>query len=294
MRRAASCLARSPAIALRHCSSKAPPVPPAAAKALPRSKRRETLAEKNTRLRLASEANLEKSREVLAKDFQSRADTGSLREVLHNRVVTVDPPPTALCAPTAAFAFPNLSATSLAGQEEQFGTAAGSLFNGRWTLVGMLGSNFAQEMVDGWILGVAGTSGEAAPASGGAPAPLQTRWLSIVEGAVLGWLRWPLLASMKRGVPAERHARFLCLFDDDASGLRDALRMSNRYLGYVCLVDPHGRVRWHTHGNEVPTEDAVAALKALVAGAIAGDASVVAGGAAPKPKRALPRSGKKQ
>ena len=42
-------------------------------------------------------------------------------------------------------------------------------------------------------------------------------------------------------------------------------QMSNRYLGYVCLVDPHGIVRWHVHGNEPPTTDELVALQWLVA-----------------------------
>ena len=98
--------------------------------------------------------------------------------------------------------------------------------------------------------------------------PLQARWLALVEGSIYGWLRRPLLAAMRHSVAAERHGRFLCRFEDDATELRRVLRMSNRYLGYVCLVDPQGSVRWHVHGNEEPDEQEVAALRALVAKAL--------------------------
>lgn len=212
--------------------------------------------------------------------MRGRADLGSLRTVLHERYVTIQAPPVALYAAADAFSFPKISATSLTGDDVTVGVGAGSLFAGRWTLVGLAGSNFAQGMVDGWLTGVASEGDDTvAPPSGGG---LQTRWLSLVEGAVLGWLRRPLLASMKRGVPAERHTRFLCRFGDDMSELRDALQMSNRYLGYVCLVDPKGSVRWHTHGNELPTDADLAALKALVDAAIRGDAD---GAATPEPKK---------
>ena len=45
---------------------------------------------------------------------------------------------------------------------------------------------------------------------------------------------------------------------------RRPLRMENRFLGYVCLVD-RGTVRWHVHSNQEPGEEAVRALAALVA-----------------------------
>lgn len=186
--------------------------------------------------------------------------------MLHEKHITVHAPPTALYSHSAAFRFPDLMATSLAGEDVAIGAATGRLFAGRWTLMGLAGSNFAQSMVDGWLTGVVPDEAErpsdAPPANG--PPPLQTRWLSLVEGAVYGWLRRPLLASMRHGVPPERQARVLCRFDDDVSDLRRSLQMSNRYLGYVCLVDPQGSVRWHTHGNEVPTAADVAALSALV------------------------------
>ena len=46
------------------------------------------------------------------------------------------------------------------------------------------------------------------------------------------------------------------------------MQMQNRYLGYVCLVDPDGVVRWHVHGNELPAEAELAAFGSLVQKAI--------------------------
>jgi hypothetical protein len=191
-----------------------------------------------------------------------------LRTVLHTRTITEHAAPAALYSQAEAFRFPELTATSLAGDEVPIGVGCG-LFANRWTLLGCAGSSFAQEMVDKWLVGA--VAEEAAAAEGGAaaaPAGLQARWLALVEGTVLVWFQRPLLASMRRSVPAERHGRFLCRFESDASELRRKLQMSNRYLGYVCLVDPQGVVRWHVHGNEPPTEEQLAALKSLVGGAV--------------------------
>ena len=81
--------------------------------------------------------------------------------VLHERSITVHAPPSVLYSHTASFRFPEVTASSLAGDEVTLG--ARSLFAGQWTLVGCLGSKFAQDMVDGWLTGVA----DAARASGG-------------------------------------------------------------------------------------------------------------------------------
>ena len=207
--------------------------------------------------------------------MKRRADLGALREVLHERNVTSHPPPDSLYSHTTSFRFPEVVATSLAGEEVKMGTGEGRLFAGKWTLVGCAGSNFAQGMVDAWLTGVveeasADHAGDGnAEGDGALSSPLlQTSWLSLVEGTILGWLRRPLLASMRRGVPTERHDRFLCRFDEDTSELRRCLQMSNRYLGYVCLVDPQGSVRWHVHGNELPSADELSSLKKLLDGAM--------------------------
>ena len=47
--------------------------------------------------------------------------------------------------------------------------------------------------------------------------------------------------------------------------LRHKLRFTNRYLGYVCVVDEEGVIRWHVHSSEIPTEQQIEALrKALI------------------------------
>jgi len=212
-------------------------------------------------------------------DAKRRADLGSLREVLHEKVVTVHPPPTELYSHAASFRFPELTATSLDGTEVALGAAVGRHFAGRWTLLGCSGSNFSQGMVDAWIAGVTAD----APSDG----ELQACWLSLVEGTVLGWLRTPLLASMRRGVPTERHSRFLCRFEDDTTDLRRTLQMTNRYLGYVCLVDPQGTVRWHVHGSEVPSEEQVSGLRGLIEQALKfeGGGACSSGAVAAKPAK---------
>ncbi len=68
---------------------------------------------------------------------------------------------------------------------------------------------------------------------------------------------------MRRSVPLERQDDFFCHFGD-SSEVRRALQMQNRYLGLVCLVDPRGVVRWHVHGNEVPTSKEVGTLARLL------------------------------
>ena len=145
------------------------------------------------------------------------------------------------------------------------------LFASRWTLLGCSGSQFAQPMVDGWVAGVPAAL-EARSASrrsdGGSgvvelPLGLQARWLSLVDGAILQWLRRPLLASMRFSVAAERRASFLCHFGD-SNEPRRKMQMHNKYFGLVCLVDGNGIVRWHVHGNEEPTAEQVDALAGII------------------------------
>lgn len=135
------------------------------------------------------------------------------------------------------------------------------------SLVGCSGSQFAAHMVDAWLDGavdaLAGSGGDAADG-------LRVARLSLIDGAALSWLRRPLLLSMRMSVPRERHNSFLPWFGDSTVPRRQ-LRMDNRFLGYVCLVD-RGVVRWHVHGNEVPDSGAVSALAQLTATALKGAA----------------------
>jgi hypothetical protein len=43
--------------------------------------------------------------------------------------------------------------------------------------------------------------------------------------------------------------------------MRRKLRFTNRYLGYVCVVDGAGVVRWHVHSSEIPTQQQIEALR---------------------------------
>jgi hypothetical protein len=256
--------------------------------------KRETLLEKNERLREASEANLEKSRQTLISDVGTRnQEMGSLREVIREKAVTLHPPPAALYSQAKAFRFPELTAQSLLGGDVSISSQGDGLFaTGKWTVLGCAGSNFSQPMVDGWLESLApllpdsaaapaAAAAERASASAadeGSPSredgaeaasaasllPLQVRWLSFVEGRVLSWIARPLMMSMRASVPRERHERFLCHFAVDTVEVRKVLLMQNRYLGYVCLVDPQGVVRWHVHGNELPSEQEASRFRALV------------------------------
>ncbi len=197
----------------------------------------------------------------------------SLRTVIHSKDVTLHPPPAALYAQRDAFRFPDVSVCSLSGEEAAL--AEGGVFGGRLTLLGCAGSNFAKPMVDGWVCGVSdaveAAGGAAAGGAGGgsrgeAAVPLQAMWLSLVEGSspiLLRWMRSPLLFSMRMSVSSERHSRFYTHFGD-ATALRKQMQMTNRYLGYVCLVDGSGVVRWHVHGNEPPSDEEVEGLAKLV------------------------------
>lgn len=180
-------------------------------------------------------------------------DMSALREAVREKMVTLHPPPAALYSHAQGFRFPGVQTTSLAGDEVALSGSGSGLFAGRWTLLGCAGSSYAQPMVDAWL--------EAAEAD------VQRQWLSLLEGRVLSWFQRPLLTMMRRSVPAERHTVFCCHFGD-AREVRRALQMQNKYLGYVCLVDPKGVVRWHVHGSEVPSEREVGALRSLLGHAI--------------------------
>lgn len=126
------------------------------------------------------------------------------------------------------------------------------LFKGELSLMGCAGSRFSEAMVNAWLDGVAGTSGaagaaiegdrakgegdhilgaggvsEAAAAAvcdtggsiGGGSAPsVRILRLALVEGAILSWLRLPLLASMRVTVPAaQRDSFFVCFGDTSES-----------------------------------------------------------------------------
>ncbi|KNE60392.1 hypothetical protein AMAG_05782 [Allomyces macrogynus ATCC 38327] len=62
------------------------------------------------------------------------------------------------------------------------------------------------------------------------------------------------LPYIRQNVPADQRGDyFLSIFRDVERPL-DMLRVTNRYLGWVFLVDPSGRVRWRAHGNATDEE----------------------------------------
>lgn len=233
-------------------------------------KRSESLFERNDRLREASETKLSESRQRLMDDVATRQqDMTSLREVIREKSVTLHAAPNSLYSQKTAFRFPEMQAESLAGDTVSLSTRGGGFFDGKWTVLGCTGSNFAAPMVDGWLTSIGessaatATDGPESPSSAAMIPNVQVRWLSFVEGMLLSWFRRPLLVSMRRSVPSDRHESFLCHFGD-SDAARKVLLMQNRYLGYVCVVDPQGVVRWHVHGNEVPGAKDLATLNGIL------------------------------
>jgi len=239
------------------------------ARPLSSSTGRETLWEKNARLREASEKKLVDSRQRLIDDVGNRhEDMSALREAVREKMVTLHPPPATLYSHAQGFLFPAMRTVSLTGGEVTLSGCGSGLFAGRWTLLGCAGSAFAQPMVDAWLRAGEATVAAAeatveAAAQPSLPSQVQRQWLSFIEGRMLEWFQRPLLTMMRRSVPTERHAVFCCHFGD-AREARRAIQMQNKYLGYVCLVDPKGVVRWHVHGSEVPSEPEVDALHSLL------------------------------
>jgi ATPase complex subunit ATP10 len=186
---------------------------------------------------------------------------------MREKTLTVHAPPARLYSAKRAFSFPFVEARALTGDAARL--AADGVFASRLTLLGCSGSRMAQPMVDGWLDGVLSAASAAGPA-------LQTVRLSLVEGGALTWFERPLLWTMRATVPREQHASFFAHFGN-AEPVRRQLRMENRYLGYVCLVDRAGTVRWHVHSNEPPSEEQVQGLAALV---------LEQQGVAPPPRRA--------
>jgi hypothetical protein len=73
--------------------------------------------------------------------------------------------------------------------------------------------------------------------------------LSLVDNGPLTWLVKPmLLPSIRSAIPPDRHKHFLCLFGDSLD-LRKALKVHNRFAGFVYVVDPTGAIAWHTAGH---------------------------------------------
>ena len=183
---------------------------------------------------------------------------GALREVIKEKTITLHPPPKKLYSAKASFLLPDVEVTSVLNEPARM--ASTGLFARRWTLLGCAGSQFASAMVDAWTEGV---PKELQKQGLPTPGDFQVLRLSLVEGALLRWLRRPLLATMRASMPSERHKTFFCHFGD-ASEIRRRMNMSNRYLGLVCLVNGDGVVRWHAHGSEMPTDNAIAALATLI------------------------------
>ena len=104
--------------------------------------------------------------------------------------------------------------------------------------------------------------------------------LSLVDNGPLTWLVKPLLLpSIRSAIPPERHEHFLCLFGDSLD-VRKALRVHNRFAGFVYVVDPTGAIAWRAAGHRktaVSDED-LALVRSMLARAGAARADAESGG----------------
>ena len=210
-----------------------------------------------TRAAAAANAHLTRPRWHRNQDWKKHnARTKAIRDIIRDEDAG-GAAPTTLHKTEDAFYFPELQATRLDGGDASLSVAG--LLGGQLTLLGCSGSRFGQRMVDGWLDGGAGDGA----GDGAAASAVQVLRLSLVETSALAWMRTPLLASIRMATPEEQHASFLCLFGE-AAAARKQMRMTNGFLGYVCLVDAAGVVRWHVHSSEVPGDDDVRMLRGLV------------------------------
>ncbi|KAJ3371447.1 hypothetical protein GGF31_003372 [Allomyces arbusculus] len=78
--------------------------------------------------------------------------------------------------------------------------------------------------------------------------------LNLTEGSMRSYVVQASLPYIRQNVPVDQRGDyFLSIFRDVERPL-DMLRVTNRYLGWVFLVDPSGRVRWRAHGNATDEE----------------------------------------
>lgn len=142
-----------------------------------------------------------------------------------------------------------------------------------------------------------GAGGAAAPPSagarahGGATAPIQLVNILYLQG----WLwQWGMVAravagGTRRALPQEvMEATYLALQPSarEADHFADKLRVHNRVMGHVLLVDRRGHVRWRAHG--LPGEGEVEALVQAVQALVAASSQ---GGGSSSSRRALAGSG---
>merc|ERR1740130_2218576 len=209
------------------------------------------LKEKNAAFRETSEAAHDKSLNKLNTDWKEHGTgVNAIRNIIRYSDDIRQAAPRALHSTEEAFVFPEMKAVRLNGVDVTL--SAGDMFGNRLTLLGCSGSRFGQPMVDAWLSGAdERDTPEAAPTL-----PLQVLRLSLLESTFLSWMKTPLLASMRSGVPQEHRDAFLCCFGSVHTA-RQKMRMTNQYLGYVCLVDGGGVVRWHVHSSDVPTADEI-------------------------------------
>ncbi|KAG8464327.1 hypothetical protein KFE25_003390 [Diacronema lutheri] len=116
------------------------------------------------------------------------------------------------------------------------------IFKGRITLLGVSASAHGREFVSKIVEPIIEDGGVDTGAR-------QVVELSLIDNGPLTWLVKPiLLPSVRAAIPAERRRHFLCLFGDSLA-VRNALRVHNRFAGFVYIVDRTGMVAWHAAGH---------------------------------------------
>ena len=254
---------RARALLVRCFSSGAPPPPPPAPPAQTLWDR--LLPDNDPKLKEYKEREARVIREQLTRSkFVEAARAGG-----RDKLFTAGPE---LLAPEVLF--PEASLTSVREPPQApLGTA--ELFSGAHaTVVTLAFQGSSQAQLVPWHNGLwealaPGTGGYAAPPSagarahGGAVAPLQLVNVLYLQGWVWQWqlVARAVASGTRAALPQEVvEATYLALQPSarEADHFCDRLRVHNRVMGHVLLVDRAGHVRWRAHG--LPGEGEVAAL----------------------------------
>jgi hypothetical protein len=150
--------------------------------------------------------------------------------------------PAELIPRAGRFAVPTASPVIDLTSPEPRDFAPSGIFKDRVTLLGVSSSAHGREFVSKIV--------EPLVAEGGVDdGSRQVVELSLIDNGPLTWLVKPiLLPSIRSAIPPERRRHFLCLFGDSLD-VRRALKIQNRFAGYVYIVDRRAHVAWHAAGH---------------------------------------------
>ena len=216
------------------------------------------LTEANAAWRRRSEDAHALRKDKINQDYkQHRQRISQFRDALHNQMDqhTAHPPPKSPYTQNA-FPFPAICPLTLQGESCQL--AANSVLAGKLTLLGCSGARFSETMINSWLDGVNAVWQDTASRDN----DLQVLRLSLMD-AKYSWLSSVMLASMRWSISKDQQDSFLVYFGDFLQ-LQEKIGMINRFLGYVCLIDERGLIRWHVHSSRSPTEEEVSALIEII------------------------------